>query len=167
MPNIYLIIFLFSKDSINISNKKISIDINIFIHFQLYFYPLMFYRMGRYCLPDSCFLLVCDPETSSRVTLTLLGTGFQPDLLFGCLVVWLFVKSVCDNVYQQDNKTTKPQDNKTTRSLLEIPSHDISHRPCGLKVEATSDGIDIEHLSGKVETGIALRFHCLDVDFRQ
>ena len=93
MPNIYLIIFLFSKDSINISNNKISINKdnkNIFIHFQLYFYPLMFYRMGRYCLPDSCFLLVCDPETSSRVTLTLLGTGFQPDLLFGCLVVWLF-----------------------------------------------------------------------------
>ena len=26
MPNIYLIIFLFSKDSINISNKKISIN---------------------------------------------------------------------------------------------------------------------------------------------
>ena len=90
MPNIYLIIFLFSKDSINISNNKISINKdnkNIFIHFQLYLYPLMFYRMGRYCLPDSCFLLVCDPETSSRVTLTLLGTGFQPDLLFGCLVV--------------------------------------------------------------------------------
>ena len=131
MPNIYLIIFLFSKDSINISNKKISIDINIFIHFQLYLYPLMFYRMGRYCLPDSCFLLVCDPETSSRVTLTLLGTGFQPDLLFGCLVVWLFsclvvqlfgclvvwlfVKSVCDNVYQQDNKTTRQQNHKTTK----------------------------------------------------
>ena len=69
------------KISINKNNK------NIFIHFQLYLYPLMFYRMGRYCLPDSCFLLVCDPETSSRVTLTLLGTGFQPDLLFGCLVV--------------------------------------------------------------------------------
>ena len=66
MPNIYLIIFLFSKDSINISNKKISIDINIFIHFQLYFYPLMFYRMGRYCLPDSCFLFILNPETSSR-----------------------------------------------------------------------------------------------------
>ena len=152
MPNIYLIIFLFSKDSINISNKKISIDINIFIHFQLYFYPLMFYRMGRYCLPDrlkkisinknnknifihfqlylyplmfyrmgryclpdSCSLLVCDPETSSQVTLTLLGTGFQPDLLFGCLVVWLFVKSVCDNVYQQDNKTTRQQNHKTTK----------------------------------------------------
>ena len=93
MPNIYLIIFLFSKDCINISNNKISINKdnkNIFIHFQLYFYPLMFYRMGRYCLPDSCFLLVCDPETQSRGTLTLLGTGFQPDLLFGCLVVQLF-----------------------------------------------------------------------------
>ena len=126
MPNIYLIIFLFSKDSINISNKKISIkkdNKNIFIHFQLYLYPLMFYRMGRYCLPDSCFLLGCDPETSSRVTLTLLGTGFQPDLLFGCLVVqlfgclvvWLFVKSVCDNVYQQDNKTTRQQNHKTTK----------------------------------------------------
>ena len=76
MPNIYLIIFLFSKDSINISNKKISINKdnkNIFIHFQLYLYPLMFYWMGRYCLPDR-------------------------------FVVLLFVKSVCDNVYQQSHK---------------------------------------------------------------
>ena len=37
-------------------------------------------------------LIICNPETSSRVTLATLGIGFQPNLsvlLFGCLVVWL------------------------------------------------------------------------------
>ena len=33
-----------------------------------------------YCLPDSLSLLVYNPETSSRVTLALLGTGFQTAL---------------------------------------------------------------------------------------
>ena len=31
-----------------------------------------------YCLPDSRLLIVCNPETSSRVTLAVLGKGFQP-----------------------------------------------------------------------------------------
>ena len=34
--------------------------------------------LARYCLPDSHFILVCNPETSSRVTLASLGIGFQP-----------------------------------------------------------------------------------------
>ena len=40
----------------------------------------------RYCLPDSSFLRVCNPETLSRVTLALLGIGFQPNPLG-----WFFV----------------------------------------------------------------------------
>ncbi|MDD7508744.1 MAG: hypothetical protein SPD44_04435 [Prevotella sp.] len=36
--------------------------------------------MWRYCLPDSSSLHGYSPETASRVTLALLGTGFQPDL---------------------------------------------------------------------------------------
>ena len=35
---------------------------------------------ARYCLPGSHFLLVFNPETSSRVTLATLGIGFQPKL---------------------------------------------------------------------------------------
>ncbi|MDY3074590.1 MAG: hypothetical protein SOW57_08125 [Prevotella sp.] len=34
-----------------------------------------------YCLPDSRLFLSCNPETSSRVTLAVLGIGFQPKLL--------------------------------------------------------------------------------------
>ena len=34
-----------------------------------------------YCLPDSCLLHVCNPETTSRVTLASLGTVFQTDWL--------------------------------------------------------------------------------------
>ena len=33
-----------------------------------------------YCLPDSRLLIVCNPETSSRVTLATLGTVFQTAL---------------------------------------------------------------------------------------
>ena len=36
-----------------------------------------------YCLPDSRFFPVCNPETSSRVTLATLGTVFQTDFV-GC-----------------------------------------------------------------------------------
>ena len=36
-----------------------------------------------YCLPDSCLLHVCNPETTSRVTLASLGTVFQTDRLTG------------------------------------------------------------------------------------
>ena len=49
----------------------------------------------RYCLPDSSFLLVLNPETSSRVTLATLGIGFQPNLHT-----------------TPDNQTTKQQNNK-------------------------------------------------------
>ena len=52
----------------------------------------------RYCLPDSSFLLVLNPETSSRVTLATLGIGFQPNLHT-----------------TPDNQTTKQQTNKPTR----------------------------------------------------
>ena len=34
-----------------------------------------------YCLPDSRFLVVCNPETSSQVTLASLGTVFQTGLV--------------------------------------------------------------------------------------
>ena len=34
-----------------------------------------------YCLPDSRFFPVCNPETSSRVTLATLGTVFQTDFV--------------------------------------------------------------------------------------
>ena len=34
-----------------------------------------------YCLPDSHPLLGFNPETSSRVTLASLGTGFQPKVI--------------------------------------------------------------------------------------
>ena len=54
-----------------------------------------------YCLPDSCLLHVCNPETTSRVTLASLGTVFQTDsdwtkeismlmMLFSGFVVLLF-----------------------------------------------------------------------------
>ena len=33
-----------------------------------------------YCLPDRRPSLSCNPETSSQVTLALLGIGFQPNL---------------------------------------------------------------------------------------
>ena len=34
----------------------------------------------RYCLPDSSSLHGYSPETASRVTLAMLGIGFQPNL---------------------------------------------------------------------------------------
>ena len=37
-------------------------------------------RSWRYCLPDSSHICHGNPETSSRVTLALLGIGFQPNL---------------------------------------------------------------------------------------
>ena len=67
-----------------------------------------------YCLPDSRFFPVCNPETSSRVTLATLGTVFQTDfiacwmLLFGSLLFG-------NNGNQPNNKITKQQDNKTTK----------------------------------------------------
>ena len=35
--------------------------------------------LSRYCLPDSFVCLFIIPETVSRVTLALLGIGFQPN----------------------------------------------------------------------------------------
>ena len=35
---------------------------------------------GRYCLPDSSPFIIGNPETPSRVTLAMLGIGFQPNL---------------------------------------------------------------------------------------
>ena len=37
--------------------------------------------VGWYCLPDSRPLLIYNPETSSRVTLALLGIVFQTNLI--------------------------------------------------------------------------------------
>ena len=77
-----------------------------------------------YCLPDSCFFHVCNPETSSRVTLATLGTVFQTDfvalldvacwmLLFGCC---FFGSLLVGNIGNQpNNKITKQQDNKKKR----------------------------------------------------
>ena len=48
--------------------------------------PLLHICSMRYCLPDSSFFRVCNPETLSRVTLALLGIGFQPNPLG-----WFFV----------------------------------------------------------------------------
>ena len=69
-----------------------------------------------YCLPDSRFFPVCNPETSSRVTLATLGTVFQTDfiacwmLLFGSLLF-----GCCLLAIMAINQTTKSQNNKTTR----------------------------------------------------
>ena len=65
---------------------------------------------GRYCLPDSSPFIIGNPETTSRVTLASLGIVFQTNhvLLFGCLVVLLFVIFACGLTI---NQTTKPQNN--------------------------------------------------------
>ena len=86
-----------------------------------------------YCLPDSRFFPVCNPETSSRVTLATLGTVFQTDfvalldvacwmLLVGSLLVgyrlldiacWLVACwQYWQSTKQQNHKTTRQQDNK-------------------------------------------------------
>ena len=85
-----------------------------------------------YCLPDSRFFPVCNPETSSRVTLATLGTVFQTDfvaLLARCFVGSLLVGSLLvgyrlldvafwqywQSTKQQNHKTTRQQNNKTTK----------------------------------------------------
>ena len=105
--------------------KKISINKNKQIYFFLFFLYssiLIFYTSPRqwglrgdlllakdeivisclleswYCLPDSHLLHICNPETTSRVTLASLGTVFQTDWLDKkeisiekcCFVVLLF-----------------------------------------------------------------------------
>ena len=47
--------------------------------------------VGWYCLPDSRPLLIYNPETSSRVTLALLGIGFQTNLIASVVCYWLSV----------------------------------------------------------------------------
>ena len=65
---------------------------------------LTFYQTAflRYCLPDSSPLHFHNPETASRVTLAMLGTVFQTDQ---------------KTTKQQNNQTTKQPDNQTTRQL--------------------------------------------------
>ena len=47
--------------------------------------------VGWYCLPDSRPLLIYNPETSSRVTLALLGIVFQTNLIASVVCYWLWV----------------------------------------------------------------------------
>ena len=79
-----------------------------------------------YCLPDSRFFPVCNPETSSRVTLATLGTVFQTDfvalldvacwmLLVGSLLVGYRLLARCLLAILAINQTTKSQSNKTTK----------------------------------------------------
>ena len=74
-----------------------------------------------YCLPDSRFFHVCNPETSSRVTLATLGTVFQTDfiacwmLLVGSLLVGYRLLARCFLAILAINQTTKSQNNKTTK----------------------------------------------------
>ena len=70
-----------------------------------------------YCLPDSRFFPVCNPETSSRVTLATLGTVFQTDfvaLLARCFLDVAFLAR-CLLAIMAINQTTKSQNNKTTK----------------------------------------------------
>ena len=79
-----------------------------------------------YCLPDSRFFPVCNPETSSRVTLATLGTVFQTDFvalldvacwisLVGSLLVGYRLLARCLLAILAINQTTKSQNNKTTK----------------------------------------------------
>ena len=83
-----------------------------------------------YCLPDSRFFPVCNPETSSRVTLATLGTVFQTDfiacwmLLVGYrlldIACWISLVGYrllarCFLAILAINQTTKSQNNKTTK----------------------------------------------------
>ena len=82
----YLSFFLYffvcvHKDSL--SSQKKSIDKNKERYFSLFFpysYLLMFSLLW-YCLPDSYSLPCYNPETSSQVTLALLGIAFQANLI--------------------------------------------------------------------------------------
>ena len=82
-----------------------------------------------YCLPDSRFFPVCNPETSSRVTLATLGTVFQTGfvaLLAHCfcwfvalldVACWMLLFGCCflDVAFWQYWQSTKQQNHKTTR----------------------------------------------------
>ena len=66
----------------------------LYDYWRAYIYLSTYLR--RYCLPDSSYLLGCNPETSSRVTLASLGTVFQTDHL---------------TTQSSNNKTTKQPNN--------------------------------------------------------
>ena len=69
-----------------------------------------------YCLPDSRFFPVCNPETSSRVTLATLGTVFQTDFVALLDVAcWMLLFGCCFLAILAINQTTKSQNNKTTK----------------------------------------------------
>ena len=71
-----------------------------------------------YCLPDSRFFPVCNPETSSRVTLATLGTVFQTDFIacWMLLVGYRLLDIACWLVaFWQYWQSTKQQNHKTTR----------------------------------------------------
>ena len=66
-------------DADEIKYQYIKIQKYIFLCFFLYFYLLMFYQCGT--VFQTAFLTTCcNPETTSRVTLALLGTVFQTAL---------------------------------------------------------------------------------------
>lgn len=76
---------------------------------------------NRYCLPDSRFSIVVTPETVSRVTLAMLGIGFQPNLIglsvVGCCLLAIGCWSYSANLPTTDNPrpatcTTKRQQKK-------------------------------------------------------
>lgn len=62
---------------------------------------------NRYCLPDSRFIIVVTPEIVSRVTLAMLGIGFQPNLIglsvVGCCLLAIVCWSYSANLPTTDN----------------------------------------------------------------
>lgn len=52
--------------------------------------------------------------------------------------------------------------------FADVLSYDISHGPCRLQIETPGDGIDIEHLTGKEQTGMctALKGRGIDIGER-
>ena len=89
-----------------------------------------------YCLPDSRFFPVCNPETSSRVTLATLGTVFQTDFIallarcfldvaFWMLLFWLVACwQYWQSTKQQNHKTTRQQKKRVSQPsyLMELSS---------------------------------------------
>ena len=64
---------------------------------------------NRYCIPDSPFIIVVTPETVSRVTLAMLGIGFQPNFIgLSVVVCWLLFVGLIVQTYPQPT-THDPQ----------------------------------------------------------